>query len=189
MNKISNDNLAKTICYQLRHNSSEAGLELDEFGYANIDELAMELSTEDGPQVSRDDIMKVVSEDKKSRYRVKGNLIKCNFGHSIKVSLEDEDNVDEIIPDTLYHGTNIDRLDSIFSEGIVPKSRQFVHVTSLLDIAINVGLRHCKEASELVILKIDAKSMIEDGFKVFPTESTTYLVDYIPSKYIISGEL
>lgn len=189
MNKISNDNLAKTMCYHLRHNPGEAGLELDEFGYANIDELAIGMSTEDGPQVSRDDILKVVSEDSKSRYRVKDNLIKCNFGHSIEVRLEDEDNVDEIIPDTLYHGINVDRLDSIFSEGIIPKSRQFVHVTSLIDIAINVGLRHCKEASELVILKIDAKAMIEDGIKVFPTESTTYLVDYIPSKYIISGEL
>jgi putative RNA 2'-phosphotransferase len=56
-------------------------------------------------------------------------------------------------PDILYHGTGEKYVSSIDKEGLLPKSRLYVHLSKDEETAVNVGKRHGKP----VIYKVDAR--------------------------------
>lgn len=177
--------LTKTMCYLLRHKPEDGSLNLDKFGYASINDLAHSLSTMLDTTVNKMDILQVVRDDSKNRYAIKNDCIKCNFGHSVKVELEENNQNTTKIPDFLYHGTSKNSLESIFINGLKPQKRQHVHLTSELSVATQVGKRYAKNDQNLVILTINSEQMIKDGLIVHSTDSSTYLVDYVNPKYIL----
>lgn len=173
--------LAKTVCYALRHRPEEFNLELDSHGYVTINGLIEGINAKEKKNYSKEDLLVMTKNDEKGRYKVKGNFIRCQFGHSIQVDLGDS--VDNI-PDVLIHGTAKKNVPSIMKFGMKPKSRNRVHLTSDVNVAKNVGMRYAKTEENLSILSIDVKSMIDDGIKVYSTQSSTFLVDEVPPKYI-----
>lgn len=186
-------NLTGTVCYILRHVPEDFGLELDEYGYVDTKELVLKLSTMKGkrgfPDLTIEDIVEMVAEDDKGRYRFKNgvSLLKCNFGHSLDVKSEIEQT--ESIPDVLYHGTAKRFLDSILQEGLKSGQRKQVHITSDIHVAKNVGNRYAKSGKLIVILEVDTKQMIADGLDVYSTGTSTYLTQSVPPKYLsIKGE-
>ena len=89
--------------------------------------------------------------------------------------------LEEVLPpDTLYHGTAKSFLDSIMEGGIVKGNRLYVHLSGTEETAINVGKRH----GEPVVLVIDAKKMVEDGYRFFLSRNGVWLTDYVDPKYI-----
>lgn len=174
--------LPKTLCYILRHKPDDFGLTLDAHGYAQLDKLVNAINSKYTEQdVTVEDILKEVERDEKGRYVIKDNTIKCTFGHSIPILIEDSF---DIVPTVLYHGTSQKSLKAIQREGLAPRSRVHVHLTSDLNVAAQVGLRHTKRPEDLVILEIDAASAQADYLIIRSTNTTTYLVDYVPPKYI-----
>lgn len=91
----------------------------------------------------------MVNSDKK-RFTISddGLRIRAAQGHSTKqVNIA----YSEVIPPTiLYHGTAIHFISPIQEQGLIPSSRQYVHLSSDEDTAIKVGQRHGKP----VVLKI-----------------------------------
>ena len=51
--------------------------------------------------------------------------------------------------------------------GIKPMSRQYVHLSSTVETAENVGQRHGKP----IVLYVDAKAMHENGHKFYLSEN------------------
>ena len=97
--------------------------------------------------------------DEKQRYSFNEDktLIRANQGHSIPVDVE----LTECTPPAvLYHGTGEKYVASIDAQGLIPKTRLYVHLSSDMDTARNVGSRHGKP----VIYEVDCSSMISDGF-------------------------
>lgn len=83
-------------------------------------------------------------------------------------------------PDILYHGTGEKYVSSIDKEGLLPKSRLYVHLSNDEETAVNVGKRHGKP----VIYKVDARKMQEDGFEFFLSVNGVWLTNEVPVKYI-----
>lgn len=71
-------------------------------------------------------------------------------------------------------------LDSIDKEGLLPKSRLYVHLSKDEDTAVNVGKRHGKP----VVYKVDARKMQEDRFEFFLSVNGVWLTNEVPVKYI-----
>lgn len=175
-------NLPRSLCFILRHKPDSYGIILDEHGYADIDKLEKAFQ-DNNENVTKADIFKVVGEDDKDRYRIEGNKIRCNFGHSIKVNLDDQ--VDEReLPEYLYHGTSSDFIDSIMKDGLIPRSRAFVHSTTSEKVARQVGMRHAKTEDKLVFIRINVQSALELGTSIKGTNTTTYLSTAIPPESI-----
>ena len=170
------------MCYLLRHNPSKGKLTLDKYGYVNIDKLAESLSKLTHDNVTTTDIKEIIHNDPKGRYTLNNHNVKCNFGHSIPIELETP--TSNIIPNTLYHGTDIENLESIIANGLVSKQRQYVHLTTDLSVATQVGLRYAKDNKKLIILTIDSKQMITDGCEILATDTSTYLTHTVNPKYI-----
>lgn len=170
--------ISKLLSLVLRHEPQHIGIELDEHGWTDIHVL-IERMNACGLEVNMEIICQVVRNNAKQRFSINesSTRIRANQGHSIAVDLELKP---QLPPDTLYHGTATRFVDTILKEGIMKRSRQFVHLSTDLDTAISVGARHGKP----VVLVVDAAAMAEAGIPFFKSENGVWLVDEVDSKYL-----
>ncbi len=157
---------SKFISLILHHKPEEIGITLDEHGWANVDELIAGIAKTQPFDMSM--LEEIVSTDEKQRYSFNEDktLIRANQGHSIPVDVELEQKTP---PELLYHGTGEKYTVSIDMQGLIPKSRLYVHLSSDYDIAVKVGSRHGKP----VVFTVAAGEMQKNGY-VFIHRSTAY---------------
>ncbi len=171
--------LSKEISYALRHAPWEYELELDENGFVDVQQLIDSLREDKKWQfVTIDDILKSMELSDKKRFEIKDGKIRALYGHSIPQKLKKEPKEP---PEILYHGTARRFVDSIMKTGLLPRGRQYVHLSSDTDTASLVGKRR---DSAPVILKIYAKKAWNDGVKFYHGNETIWLAESVDSKYI-----
>ena len=83
-------------------------------------------------------------------------------------------------PDILWHGTGEKYVSSIEAEGLIPKSRLYVHLSSDPETAKKVGSRHGRP----VIFEIDCRRMVKDGYRFFISANQVWLTKEVPARYL-----
>lgn len=159
---------SKRLAYLLRHSCLP-----DHNGWVSISVLIQEYN------FVIQDLGRIVFEDTKGRFAFSndGLSIRALYGHSIDVDLE---LIPSSPPAILHHGTAVKYVERILKEGLKPRKRNYVHLSETTDMAQQVGSRH----GVPIILSVDAKSMVEDGYKFYKAQICVWLVDNVPSKYI-----
>lgn len=174
------ERLSKFISMILRHKPQVIGITLDEHGWANVNELIKGIN-ETGEEVefSKATLEKIVKTDKKQRYSFSQDktLIRANQGHSIPVDVELEKKEP---PKVLYHGTGSRFVKSIQEQGLLPMERLYVHLSTDVETATNVGKRH----GTPVIFKVNAEQMQKDGYDFFQSVNGVWLTKEVPTKYL-----
>ena len=170
-------NTGKFIALILRHKPEVIGIHLDEHGWANVDELIAGIAKTQEFNMAM--LEEIVRTDNKQRYSFNDDhtLIRANQGHSIPVVVELEQKTP---PDVLWHGTGEKYVASIEAEGLIPKTRLYVHLSSDPDTAIKVGSRHGKP----VVYEVAAKEMQADGYIFFQSVNWVWLTKQVPTKYL-----
>ena len=174
-----NDKLSVFISLILRHKPETIGISLDEFGYANVEQLIAG-TKESGRNLDLVTLKAIVLEDKKTRYSFNEDmtLIRANQGHSVKVNVH----LAKLEPPALlYHGTAKTALESIQGSGIQKMNRLYVHLSENKETAFQVGKRH----GSPVILTVDSSSMQKDGYQFFLSANNVWQVEHVPAPYII----
>ena len=168
---------SKFISLILRHKPEAIGIQLEEHGWANVDELIEGISKT--RSFDMQDLERIVAEDGKQRYSFNEDhtLIRANQGHSIPVDVELEEKVP---PAVLYHGTGEKYVPSINAQGLLPKGRLYVHLSSDVETARKVGSRHGKP----VVYTIDCAGMAADGYKFYLSANKVWLTKAVPAKYL-----
>ena len=171
--------VSKFLSYVLRHQPDAIGITLDLEGWTDIAAL-IAAAARDGKQLDRELIQVVVASSDKKRFAISedGLRIRAVQGHSTRSV--DIKHVEKMPPEFLYHGTATRFLDSIREEGLLPGSRQYVHLSQDEQTALAVGQRHGKP----VVLKIKALLMHEQGFKFFQAENGVWLMESIPPQFL-----
>lgn len=175
--------VSKFLALILRHKPEELGLTLDEQGWCKVDELVKAFKTKFS-DFTFETLNEIVRTDEKGRYSFNEDktLIRAVQGHSTKaVNISFEEIDWNSLEHPIYHGTGEKYIDSIYKEGILPKSRNYVHLSGDIETAKKVGSRHGKP----VILQIDSKMMNNRGIKLFRSENGVYLVDKVPNDCFI----
>lgn len=174
------ERLSKFISMILRHKPEAIGITLDEHGWADVDELIKGIN-ETGEEVefSKDTLETIVKTDKKQRYSFSQDriLIRANQGHSIPVDVELEKKEP---PKVLYHGTGSRFVKSIQEQGLLPMERLYVHLSTDVETATNVGKRH----GTPVIFQVNAEQMQKDGYDFFQSVNGVWLTKEVPAKYL-----
>ena len=99
----------------------------------------------------------MIQVSEKKRHEIVGDRIRALYGHST----EEKINKDAVQPpDVLYHGTAHKFLQKILQQGLIPKDRQYVHLSQDMETAITVGKRR---DTDPVVLRIDALTAWKDG--------------------------
>ncbi len=161
----------------LRHHPEVIGIELDEHGWADVSELIEGISRTRPFDFKL--LEKIVAEDEKQRYSFNEDrtLIRANQGHSIPVDVELKKKAP---PKILWHGTGEKYVESILRQGLIPKSRLYVHLSSDYDTAKKVGSRHGRP----VVFEVAAGKMLKDGYDFFQSVNKVWLTKSVPVKYL-----
>lgn len=168
---------SKFISLILRHKPEEIGITLDEHGWANVDELIAGIAKTQPFDMSM--LEEIVRTDEKQRYSFNEDktLIRANQGHSVPVDVEFEQTTP---PEILYHGTGEKYSASIEKQGLIPKSRLYVHLSSDYDTAVKVGTRHGKP----VVYIVDAGEMQKNGYAFYLSVNGVWLTKNVPLQYL-----
>ncbi|MFP1787681.1 RNA 2'-phosphotransferase [Lonsdalea quercina] len=174
-----NADISKFLSYVLRHKPEAIGLSLDNEGWAIISDLIL-CSVKEGYTLDDNLLHDIVDSSDKKRFTISddGLRIRAAQGHSTQqVNIA---YTEKKPPDILYHGTASRFISAIREHGLIPLSRQYVHLSPDEDTAIQVGQRHGKP----VVLKIKALNMYEQGFKFFQADNGVWLTDTVPYRFI-----
>lgn len=170
--------LGKYLSLILRHKPDVIDIELDKYGWAVIDEL-IEGINKTGRFINEEILDEIVETNNKKRYQYNDDhtKIRANQGHSINVNVDLQE---RIPPNPLYHGTALNYLDKIKQLGIKKMNRLHVHLSKDIETAKNVGKRH----GQPIVLVIDTKAMVEDGYVFYFSNNGVWLCNDIDYKYI-----
>lgn len=171
-------NLSRYMSLILRHKPEVIGITLDEHGWASVNDLICGIE-KNNPEFNMDILEQIVRTDNKQRYSFNDDrsLIRANQGHSVNVDVELKEKEP---PEYLYHGTGEKYVKSINQDGLIPKSRLYVHLSKDIKTAENVGKRHGKE----VVYRINSGQMYRDGYKFYLSENGIWLTKEVPIKYL-----
>ena len=151
--------ISREVSYILRHNPDKYGITLDSEGWCSVDDLIHKLSeTPLWKGLTRDDLETMIELSDKKRHEIKGEKIRAFYGHSIKDKLSKTANKP---PKVLYHGTVQRFLNQILQTGLIPKERQYVHLSSDVSTAKQVQL-----SERYPNLKIKISSNQVEGVRV-----------------------
>lgn len=169
---------SKFLSLVLRHKPELIDIKLDVAGWVLITDL-IKKSKAYGMNISKSDIDEIVAENDKKRFTISENGMKIRAaqGHSVNIDVGYEA---QKPPSTLFHGTSVNTLDDIMKDGIKPMSRNHVHLSVDKETAHKVGSRHGK----VILLKIDAYAMHQNGVKFFVSDNGVWLTDFVDRKYI-----
>jgi len=181
LNGARRKRLSKFCSGALRHFPDDAGIELDDAGWADWAELVAAVERK-YDWVTGDHVAAVVATDPKGRFerdeRAGTPVIRAAYGHSVAVDL---DAGTTPVPETLYHGTAPRNVTAIQSEGLQPMGRQQVHLSESADAARGVGARH---ADDPVVFAVDAGGLVAAGQRVSKRGRATYTTDAVAPKYL-----
>ena len=176
------DNLVHTskfLSLILRHAPEKIGLVLDAQGWADIGQLLAQAARH-GRRLSREQLDEVVARDSKTRYAISadGLRIRANQGHSL--AAVDIGLPPAAPPAMLYHGTASRFVEAIRAAGLLPGSRNHVHLSSNRETAVAVGARHGKP----VVLTVDAAAMQAHGHAFYVSANGVWLTQAVPQAFI-----
>ena len=166
--------LSKRFSFALRHGPASFGLVLDHEGWASLDALLRALA------ISRPALEQVLAQPGKRRFELSadGRSIRASHGHSVPVDLPP---TEEPPPETLFHGTVARFVPSIREQGLLPGTRQHVHLAETRDQATSVAARRGKP----VLLLVPTAPLVAAGYPFHRSSSGVWLLPHVPSVHIV----
>lgn len=169
--------LSKFLSGALRHFPEDAGLSLDDRGWADYSEV-IDAVTRRYDWAEPEHVEGVILADPKGRFERAGERVRAAYGHSVDVALDEPETP---VPDELYHGTGPGAVGAIREEGLKPMGRQRVHLSETVEEAREVGRRR---ASDPAVFAVDAGAMAADGRRVVRRGRGVYTTDRVPPEYL-----
>jgi putative RNA 2'-phosphotransferase len=170
---------SKFLSLVLRHKPEEIGLQMNEEGWANVNEL-LEKAVHHGMTISPALLDEVVNTNDKKRFAFNADKsqIRANQGHSVDINL----NLEAIKPPpVLYHGTATRFLESIKEKGLLAGDRQHVHLSANQEVAVSVGARH----GQPIVITVNAEQMAKDGLLFYVSDNGVWLTEKVPVGYLM----
>jgi len=171
-------NTSKLMSLVLRHQPEYINLQLDENGWAQVDDLITGINKK-GVRLDRPLLEEVVKQNDKQRFIISddGLRIRANQGHSINIDLA----LTPVEPPAfLFHGTVSKFMNAIKKEGLLKMTRQHVHLSEEMETAVNVGGRRGKP----IVLTVRTGEMHKDGVEFFQSENGVWLTNHVAPNYI-----
>ena len=160
------------LSYLLRHDKTCI---LETGGWRPVENLVREQG------FTFEQLCDLVANDSKGRFEFNDDKTKIRalYGHSVPVEMN---YVRCTPPEILYHGTSMNADAAIAEVGLKPRSRNFVHLTSDNDAALETGARH----GAPVAIHVKALEMFHEGYEFYNPVKNIWLVREVPRRFIDS---
>lgn len=174
-------NLSRALSHALRHDPWLYELELNAEGWVSAESLlvALRKTQTEWADLSEDDLCRMIENSSKRRHEFKDGRVRALYGHSIVGKLK---RTPATPPGVLYHGTAPEVLPHIQMSGLLPMSRQYVHLSVDEATAVEVGRRKTKKPTILRVLSAEAHAK---GIRFFEGNDKFWLADLVPPEFIM----
>jgi putative RNA 2'-phosphotransferase len=189
--------LSHILSYALRHNPLKYNLVLDKEGWTSISELLIALSLHHDyhhsnrrlRHIEKQNLEEMIAGSDKVRFEIKDDKIRALYGHSSSfIPFTKIQKIASKPPGILYHGTSPSAAKNIMSEGLRPMNRQYVHLSTDKNTALQVGKRKTilkKEEEQPVIIAISAIEAYNTGvYHFYQASDSVWLSDYIHPNFM-----
>jgi putative RNA 2'-phosphotransferase len=177
---VTDADLSRVVSHALRHEPWLYELELDQDGWALVDQLLAALREKGGgwAQIDRNAIERMIASSAKRRHELAGERIRALYGHSLTGHIKKTPTPP---PERLFHGTAPETWNVIAEGGRRPMSRQYVHLSVDHETAHAVGLR---KSTTPVILAVDAADAAASGVVFYEGNELVWLADHVPPRFV-----
>lgn len=172
--------VSRFLSLVLRHQPRRVALELDEHGWVAIADLLAGIRAHTDLAVDLTLLREVVETNDKQRFAISedGTRIRANQGHSVPIDL---DLPESEPPSDLFHGTAARALASIRAQGLLPRGRHDVHLSTDRETARRVAQRH----GTPVVLGVQALAMVARGMRFRRSANGVWLVPQVPPEFLV----
>lgn len=176
---MESEKVSKLISYWLRHNPSDAKLDVDDFGWVSVTQLLQSLRKQN-VELSTSHLIQLNKSFDKIRWEINSetNKIRATHGHSFPVLLDDKQ---QTPPEILYHGTSINSIQQVATNGLRRMQRNFVHLSETIEAAVRVGKRRGKP----FVIEVNSERLFNDGWGFYKTGEGIWLTNDIPVEYLM----
>lgn len=172
--------LGRTMAGVLRHFPQRYGLEMDEHGWVDLQDLvtAIRIRHKKFRFLKPHHIIALIQTDPKGRYLFDEGRVMATYGHSLDLDLELPT---DDIPPILFYPTTEEESSILLEAGLRPADRQWVHLSDTLESAMEAGQ---VRTANPVILEVDADRARDDGIVIKKAGKFVYITDEIPPDYV-----
>ncbi len=163
------------LSLMLRHRPEEFGVEVDKYGYADVEAVLTALQ-ERTSSITLEEIEHLVHDAEKQRFEIEEGKIRARYGHSIPIEMDREPITP---PELLYKDVPVGDLDVIRSKGLLPGDRYYVHLSHQSDR----GSRPLRGGKPQVVIRILAKQAHAEGVSFFDCGPTILTLE-VPAKFL-----
>ncbi len=167
--------ISKLLSLMLRHRPDEFGIEVDEYGSADLEAVVAALQDRD-PDITLGGVESVVNDSTKKRFEIVDGRVRARYGHSFSVELGTEPTEP---PEFLYKGVETPEVEQILQEGLTPGDRQYVHLSFEAGVAAEMTGRTSRGA----VIRIDARRGHEAGVQFYDCGPTVLTLE-IPPEFV-----
>ena len=162
----------------LRHRANAFGLTLDAEGFVALDVFAS--IVRDRTRANLSEMISIVENSQPRRFETRDGKIRATYGHSRK-AIEQVNYPIAIPPTLLYHGTHVKALPLIRKTGLQAMQRQYVHLSTTVERAMQVARRRTNSPVILQILALEAHNA---GVAFHSPEPNHFLAQTVPPRFI-----
>jgi putative RNA 2'-phosphotransferase len=173
---LAPERLSRFLTFLLRHKPKDYPLTIDREGFAPWQEV-VDTVQERFYDVSEEHIRSLIGGAEKKRFEIRGDKVRATYGHSFPVDLGA---AEAEPPAKLYFGTARDLAQSMLRSGLIPRDRQYVHLSVTADEAESVAKRH--DPSPAIIV-VDAQAAHDEGIHFYES-GPLFLVENVPAKFL-----
>ena len=168
----------KYLSWLLRHGAQEEHLPMDEAGWVSISTLL------EHAQMSQECLEDIIENNNKSRYERNETRIRASQGHSLDTMPVTQEALEASwlpyrLQENVWHGTNLEALESIAKEGIQRGSRSHVHLSQGTNSATG------KRQNIAVMLAVSPIKLQAHNISLYQSSNGVILARAVPTDCIV----
>jgi putative RNA 2'-phosphotransferase len=177
--ELDEQHLLRTILHALRHDPWKYGLQLDDEGWALVEDLllALRYARFRWDSLKWAEVEAAIGATSTDRFQIVDGRIRASYGHSVTLAMVPPPGFP---PNNLFHGTGMDALPQISRFGLQPIGRRFVHLTADANYAEQIATT---KAGGLVLL-IQAEQAHAQGVCFRRANHHVWLAESVPPAFI-----
>lgn len=177
---LSDADVSRALSHALRHEPWLYELELDDEGWAPVDQLLTALREKGGDweSVDRGGLERMIAGSTKRRHELARDQIRALYGHSVPGRVRRHPAAP---PQQLFHGTAPETWTVIQTDGLRPMQRQFVHLSVERETAFAVGRR---KSLRPLVLTVNAAAAASAGVAFYEGNDFVWLAESVPAGFI-----
>ena len=176
-----NERITRALAFMLRHQPEEFDLELDRFGWGDLEDVVYALQERTGSTVEEEDVAEAIESSDRPRYEIKDGKIRALYGHSIQIDPGEPTEP----PDELFIGVGSRDASRAEDRGLRSGRRAFLHLARTEEEARESGRRI---ARDYAVVTVFAGEAFDEGTD-FYDRGALFLADEIPGEFLEVGEI